>query len=94
MIACATGLLVYNHMTKPRFFSGSDTIVDEFREWQSGAHYRKSLRRAISTALWSILVALYFIVSFWSSAWHLTWIVFMFGAAIEALINIFFTLKK
>jgi len=94
MIAGATGLLVYNHMTKPGIFKGSDTIVGEFREWQSGAHYRKSLRRAISTALWSILVALYFIISFWSDYWHITWIIFVFGAAIEAFINIFFALKK
>jgi len=94
MIAGATGLLVYNHMTKPRFSRGSDTIIDEFREWQSGAHYRKSLRRAISVALWSILVALYFVISFWSYDWHITWIIFVFGAAAEALINIFFTLKK
>jgi len=94
MIAAATGLLVYNHLTKPRFLKGSDTIVEEFREWQSGAQYRKSLRRAISMALWSIIIALYFIISFWSDYWHLTWIVFIFGAAIEAFINIFFTLKK
>ena len=94
MIAAATGLLVYNHMTKPRAFKGSDTIVEEFREWQSGAQFRKSLRRAISTALWSIIVAIYFIVSFWSFQWHITWIIFILGAAIEAFINLFFTMKK
>jgi len=94
MVAGATGLLVYNHMTKPRFPRGKDTIVEEFREWQSGAHDRKSLRNAVSTALWSVLVALYFVISFWSYAWHITWIIFLLGAAVEALINIFFTIKK
>ena len=94
MIATATGLLIFNNMTKPRFLKNSDTIVEEFREWQADSRDRKSLRRAISAALWSILIALYFIVSFASGAWHLTWIAFLAGAAVEAVINIFFTLKK
>jgi len=94
IMACAIGLLVYNNMTKPRFRRGSNTIVEEFREWQSGTHDRKSLRRAISAALWSVLVTLYLIISFWTDAWGVTWIIFFIGASIEAFLNIFFTLKK
>ena len=94
MIAAATGLLVYNYMTKPKTIKNRDTMVGEFREWQSDARDRKTLRRAMSSALWSVLVALYFIISFWSGAWHLTWIAFLIGAAIEAILNIFFTIKK
>jgi len=95
IIAVATGLLVYNHVTKPRIYRGSNTMVEEFREWQSDTQNRKSLRRAISFALWSIIVALYFIISFWlRSSWHWTWIIFPLGVAAEAIINIFFTLKN
>jgi hypothetical protein len=93
MIATATGLLVFNNMTKPRFLRGSDTMVEEFREWQSESQQRKALRKAISAALWATIVALYFVISFWSFAWHISWIIFVFGAVAEAFINIFFTLK-
>jgi len=93
MIAVATGLLVYNNMTKPRYVKGSNTMVDEFREWQSNNQSEKSLRRSISSALWSIIVALYFVISFWTRSWHLSWIIFVLGGACEAMINIFFTLK-
>jgi len=94
MVAGATGLLIYNFMTRPRQYKGSDTMVDEFREWQSASHDRKSMRRAISSALWAIIVALYFIISFATSAWHVTWIIFLLGAVAETLMNIFFTVKK
>ena len=94
MIAASTGLLVYNNLTKPKYIKGSATMVEEFRKWQTDARDVKSLRRAVSAALWSILVALYFIISFWTFAWHLTWIMFILGAAIEAIISIFFALKK
>ena len=94
MVAFATGLLVYNNMTKPKLFKGSDTMVEEFREWQSGTQDRKSLRRSISSALWALITVVYFIVSFATRAWHVTWIIFIMGAAVEAFINIFYTIKK
>jgi len=94
MIAAASGLLVYNTLSKPKFLKRQDTMVEEFREWQSDSQSRKALRKAISAALWSIIVALYIMISFWSGAWHLTWIIFLLGAAIESIINIFFTVKK
>jgi len=94
MVAIATGILVYINMTKPRYSRGSDTIVEEFREWQSDTQHHKALRRAISSALWAIVAALYFIISFWTFAWHITWIIFLLGAAAEAIINVFYTLKK
>jgi len=95
MIAASTGLLVFNSLTKPRYLKKSETMVDEFREWQSDSQARKALRRAISSALWAIIVALYFILSFTlQDAWHLTWIIFIVGAAVEAFINLFFAIKK
>jgi len=94
LIAASTGLLVFNSMTKPRYFKESDSMVEEFREWQSDTQSRKALRRAISSALWAVIIAIYFIASFGTHAWHLTWIIFILGAAVEAFINLFFTLKK
>ena len=94
MIAGATGLLVYSNMTKPRLYKDADNMVEEFREWQSGEHHRKSLRRAISSALWAVIIVLYFVISFWTQAWYITWIIFLMGTAVEAFINIFYTLKK
>jgi len=94
MIAGATGLLIYNSMTKTRHYRNSDTMVEEFREWQSDDRDRKSMRKAISSALWSIIVALYFIISFMTFAWHITWIIFIIGAVVESLINIIFAARK
>jgi len=94
IIACATGLLVYSNMTKPKYRKQKDTMVEDFREWQSDEKDRKQFRKAISSALWSIVLAAYFIISFTTYAWHITWIIFIIGAVIESLLNVFFTLKK
>ena len=94
MIAGATGLLVYNNMTKAKSISAPDTMVEEFREWQSEDKDKKALRKAISSALWSITVALYLIISFVTFAWYITWIIFVIAAAVESLLNLLFTVKK
>ena len=94
MIAGATGLLIYNSMTKPGYQNSSDTMVEEFREWQSDDKERKALRKAVSSALWSITVALYLIISFTFGFWGITWIIFIIAVAIESLINVFYAAKK
>jgi hypothetical protein len=93
-IAGATGLLIYNGMSKPRYIKEDDTMVEDFRKWQSDTKDQKSLRSSVSSAVWALITAIYFIVSFMSGAWHLTWVIFIIGAAVQAIINIIFTVKK
>jgi len=90
IVATATGLLIYNHMTKPKCYKNADTIVEEFREWQSDTQERKQMRGAISSALWSLILVLYFIISFTTMAWHITWVIFIVGGLVESLVSIFF----
>jgi len=92
MVAGATGLLIFNSMTKPAY--ESENMVEEFREWQTEGRDRKGLRKAISSALWSIILVIYFIVSFTTGAWFITWVIFIIGGALESLMNIFFNIKK
>lgn len=93
-VAGSTGLLIYNSMTKPRYLKQSDDLVEEFREWQAETHETKTMRRAISSALWSIIAIVYFVVSFTTGAWHISWVIWLAGGGIESLINIFFSMKK
>ena len=93
IVAIATGLLIYNNMTKPKHYKESDTMVEEFREWQSDTQGRRQMRGAISSALWSLILVLYFIISFTTGAWHVTWVIFIIGGVIESFINIFSALK-
>ena len=94
MVAAATGLLVYNHMTKPKYYKEEDTMVEEFREWQADTKDQKQMRGAISSALWTLILVLYFIISFMTGAWHITWIIFIIGGLVESLLNIFFAMQR
>ncbi len=94
IITFATGILIYNGMTKPNYEKVEDTMVEEFKAWKTNRADRRTTRISVSVALWSMILALYFIISFSSYAWHITWIIFVIGVAIEALINIFTSIRK
>lgn len=60
--------------------------VQQFAD--AAMHTGKKRRRAINGAVWEIIVALYFIVSFSTGAWFITWIIFLVGAAISNIIKV------
>jgi hypothetical protein len=92
LVALGAGLLIYNAMVKPKL--PKDTVVEEFKDWQSGNKELKAMRDAINTAIWTIAVALYFIISFTTGWWHLSWIVFLLAADVNAIVNAFFVANK
>ncbi len=49
---------------------------------------RKKAVESINGAMWMIIVALYFIISFTSGAWHITWVIFLIGSSISSLISL------
>ena len=60
LIATATGMLIYSHMSKPRYIKANDTMVEEFRQWQSDTrekknHAKRHFRRHVVLCLWQFI---------------------------------------
>ena len=94
MVALATGLLIYNNMTHSRYVRREDTVVEDFKEWKTHTSNRHQVYKALSSALWSLTVVLYFVVSFWTMAWHITWIIFLIASAVNSVLRAIFDLGR
>lgn len=94
MVAAATGLLVYNNMTKLKKVRMDDTVVEEFREWKEKGNSLNQIFRSVSIALWSLAIAVYFMVSFVTMAWYITWVIFLIAGAVQAIVKAVFDLVK
>ena len=51
MAVAATGILIYNDMTKPDHMKSEETIAEEFKQWRESNSARKSAYKSASAAL-------------------------------------------
>ena len=96
-IAAATGILVYNRNSKP--LDPTATITDgsvakDFKKWQESKNNRERAFKDVTRAAWGIILVLYFVISFVTGAWQITWILFLLGIAIKSIIRAIFTLNE
>ncbi len=93
-IAVATGILVYNHLSRPKYIKENESLVEEFKQWKSQDAQRQQLRRTLSSILWLVIIIAYFGVSFFWSAWAYSWLLFVFGALMQVVLKLIFDLGE
>ena len=94
LIACATGLIIYTNMSRPKYNKQDDTIVEEFKEWQSTKSSNYRAYKSIKSAITSITVVVYLLVSFLTFQWWITWVIFLIGGAVEKAVKAYFEMKE
>lgn len=52
------------------------------------------LKKSINSVIWAIGLALYFIISFTTFAWHITWLIFPITGAVQGLVRAILDLKE
>lgn len=93
LIGIATAIIIFNNMSKPAVTKIDGTIMEEFKEWKASQEDQKKVRKSISSAMWTLILVLYFLISFSTGAWYITWVIFLMGAAAESIIKAIFELK-
>lgn len=94
MAGLATSLLVYTNMAYPKYKKMDDTMVEEFKEWKHNKGKNKAVRNSVYLIIWMVIVILYFLASFLTMAWHITWLLFLAGACAHAIAVLVFNLKE
>lgn len=92
IVAGATGLLVYNHNSKPAILKEEDQpnrknmTLDEKK--------RATIKESMLGIFWTIIVAIYFFLGFVWGMWAYSWIIFIIAAAVQNVINLVFQLRE
>lgn len=94
-------LLVYAHKIQPPAELADYTARHAVSNSESRKQRRKRFKQikgSLEGLMWLLIVIFYFIVSFATRAWYITWIIFLGGAAVECLLDaltkIFFPIDK
>ena len=62
-------------------------FVQDFQTWRQEHEESEKKTQVFGGAIWLLIVAIYLLVSFLTRAWHLTWIIFLVGGALDALVK-------
>ncbi len=81
LIGWATARIIRNYMSMPKFEKTKEEKKQE------------KVIKQINGIIGSICVAIYFIVSFITMAWHITWIIFIIDGLICQVVKLIFMLK-
>lgn len=81
LIGWATARIIKNYMSMPKF----EKTKEEKKE--------EKIVKQINGIIGSICVALYFIISFTTMAWHVTWVIFIIDGLICQVVKLIFMLK-
>lgn len=81
-IAWATVRIVKNYMSMPKF----DKTKEEIKE--------EKILKQINGIVNTVCTVIYFIVSFMTMAWHITWIIFVIDGLICEIMKLIFMLKE
>lgn len=92
--AVATGLIVYNAVSRPKYKKEDNTMVEEFKEWKSDKTHKNNIVRSIKSVVWTLIVAVYLIISFAFGIWAFSWIIFIIGVAVDRIITLAFQLRE
>lgn len=64
-------------------------ILGMVKKANRGKDMKKVMKSGLSSVLWLAITIIYFIISFVSGSWHLTWLIFPIGALIQTILSMF-----
>lgn len=88
------GINVYTSNMIPKYKKSSNNVVEDFREWQSNKDSNKEIKDAVSGIIWLVTVIVYFLVSFSTGAWYITWVLFLVAVCIQIIAGLIFGRKN
>lgn len=99
MVAFATGVLLFGIFYFRRRSTvrakaaimpdGSVVRAESGRKMSEG---KQKLLQSLSGLLWAIMLVLYFVISFSTGAWNITWLIFPISAALDGVLRAIFDL--
>ena len=91
-IGVATALMIYSASTNPYKNVSIKNHINA--ETENDKVKGNPAYKAIESALWALTVLVYVVVSFATSAWHITWVIFLISVAISNIIRALFDLVE
>jgi len=90
-----TVMLVYACNMYPDYTKKKNPdMVEEYKEIKYNKNRDKAVKSAVSLIIWTLALTIYFLVSFITYAWHITWLIFLIAACVQSVAMLVFSLMQ
>ena len=89
-----TCMLIYAANMYPDFKKKEDNLVENYKEARHARNRERAVKTSVSAIIWLLTLILYFLVSFKTNYWEVTWILFLVGGCAQAITVLVFSLKS
>lgn len=89
-----TCMLVYASNRYPSYQKKEENFVEIYKETVSRRSKEKSIQSSVSVIVWMVTLIVYFLISFVSRRWDMSWITFLMGACAQAIVTLIFNLRR
>lgn len=95
LIALGTGLLVFYNCVKIDIRPTEPaTVVENFKQWRNVNEYSKAMLRTVDAVIFAAAVIFYVLISIFTGAWYITWLVFVIAALVYCLVKVLFKFSQ
>ena len=89
-----TCMLVYAANMYPAFSKKEENLVETYKEAVHARNKKKAVKVSVGVIIWLVTITIYFIISFVTYKWQVTWITFLIGACAQAISELIFNLRR
>ena len=90
-----TIMMVYASNMYPRYSKKPDeSMVEEYKHEKYLNNRDKAIMGAASCIIWSAALVIYFLLSFITKYWYITWVIFLVAACVQSIVALIFSLRK
>ena len=89
-----TVMLVYASNMYPDYHQKEEPdMVELYKAAKYSSKKARAVRKSINSIIWSVTLVLYFVISFISYRWQVTWIIFLIAFCLQAIVKLVFELR-
>lgn len=96
MLICIppTVMLVYAANMYPGYSrKENQDMVEQYKEIKYSSNREQAALKTVNSLIWTVTLVLYFLISFETFNWHITWIIFLIAVCVQKIVKLIFELK-
>ena len=90
-----TVMMVYAANMYPGYIKKEEfDMVEKYKEVRHNSNRDNAIRKSCNTIIWTMAVVFYFVISFNTYDWEITWVILPIALCVQSIVRLIFSLRE